>query len=207
VLILYYSPGACSQAPHILLHEIGLEHDAKRVDLRSKTLEDDGDYLRVNPKGAVPALQLESGEVLTENAVVLQYIGDRASWPEVLPPLGDFRRYRVLELVNFITTELHKRFAFLFNREAPNEVKQFVRTDLSAKLDWIDQRLGSGPFLMGEDVTLPDPYLFVITRWTDKSIGLDRWPNLRAFYERMLQRDSVRNVLRFEGLLEEETAG
>jgi glutathione S-transferase len=204
MLILYYSPGACSQAPHILMHEIGLEHDARRVDLKNKTLEDDSDYLAVNPKGAVPALQLESGEVLTENAVVLQFIGDRASWPEVLPPLGQFRRYRVLEMVNFITTELHKRFGFLFSREASDEVKQFVRNDLAKKLDWIDKRLGDGPFLMGGDLTLPDPYLFVITRWTDKMIGLDRWPNLRAFYERMLQRDSVRNVLRFEGLLREE---
>ena len=207
MLILYYSPGACSQAPHILMHEIGLEHDARRVDLRSKTLEDDSDYLAVNPKGAVPALQLESGEVLTENAVVLQYIGDRASWPEVLPPLGEFRRYRVLELVNFITTELHKRFSFIFDREASDEVKEFAKKSLSGRLDWIDARLGDGPFLMGEELTLPDPYLFVITRWTDKVIGLDRWPNLRAFYERMLQRDSVRNVLQFEGLLEKETAG
>jgi glutathione S-transferase len=203
MLILYYSPGACSQAPHILMHEIGLEHDARRVDLKNKTVEDGSDYLAVNSKGAVPALQLESGEVLTENAVVLQFIGDRASWPEVLPSLGQFRRYRVLEMVNFITTELHKRFSFLFG-DAPDEVKQFVRKDLAKKLDWIDKRLGEGPFLMGEQLTLPDPYLFVITRWTDKMIGLDAWPNLRAFYERMLQRDSVQNVLRFEGLLKEE---
>lgn len=207
MLILYYSPGACSQAPHILMHEVGLEHDARRVDLRSKTLEDGSDYLGVNPKGAVPALQLESGEVLTENAVILQYIGDRTAWPEVLPPLGNFRRYRVLELVNFITTELHKRFGLIFSREASDEVKRFVRTDLSKKLDWIDQRLGPGPFLMGDELTLPDPYLFVIARWTDTSIGLDRWPNLSAFYDRMLERESVRNVLRFEGLLEEEHAG
>jgi glutathione S-transferase len=204
VLILYYSPGACSQAPHILLHEIGLEHDAKRVDLKTKRLEDGSNYLDVNPKGAVPALQLESGEVLTENAVILQFIGDRAAWPEVLPPLGNFSRYRVLELVNFITTELHKRFSFLFNREASDEVKQFVTRDLSKKLSWIDERLGAGPFLMGDELTLPDPYLFVISRWTKTMIGLDQWPNLRAFYERMLQRDSVQNVLRFEGLLQED---
>ena len=205
---LYYSPGACSQAPHILLHETGLGHDAARVDLRTKKLEDGSDYLAINPKGAVPALELDSGEVLTENAVVLQYLGDRASWPEVLPPLGDFRRYRVLEMVNFITTELHKRFGFLFDREATDEFKQFVKVGLAKKLDWIDQRLGAGPFLFGENLTLPDPYLFVITRWTDKMLGgLDRWPNLRAFYERMQQRDSVRHVLRFEGLLQEEPAG
>ena len=204
MLILYYSPGACSQAPHILMHEVGLEHDAKRVDLRAKTLEDGGDYLQVNPKGAVPALRVDSGEVLTENAVVLQFIGDLVPDSGVLPSLGDFRRYRVLEIVNFITTELHKRFSYLFSRDASDEVKQFVRGDLAKKLDWIDRRLGTGPFLMGEELTLPDPYLFVITRWTDRMIGLDNWPNLTAFYERMLQRDSVRNVLRFEGLLKEE---
>ena len=205
-MILYYSPGACSQAPHILLHEIGLDHDAKRVDLKAKTLEDGSDYLKVNPKGAVPALELDSGEVLTENAVILQYLGDRASWPEVLPPAGDFRRYRVLELVNFITTELHKRFGFLFNQNATDEFKQFVTGDLKKKLDYIDKRLGAGPFLMGGDLTLPDAYLFVIAGWAEKMIGLGQWPNLRAFRERMMQRPSVRHVLRFEGLLQDEPA-
>ena len=205
-MILYYSPGACSQAPHILLHEIGLDHDAKRVDLKAKTLEDGSDYLAINPKGAVPALQLDSGDVLTENAVILQYLGDRAAWPEVLPPLGQFRRYRVLELLNFITTELHKRFGFLFNPNATDEFKQFIIGDLKKKLDYIDEKLGSGPFLMGEDLTLPDTYLFVIAGWTEKMIGLDQWQNLRAFRERMLKRDSVRHVLRFEGLLQDEPA-
>ena len=205
---LYYSPGACSQAPHILLHEIGIDHDAAKVDLKAKTLEDGSDYLAINPKGAVPALELDSGEVLTENAVVLQYLGDRASWPEVLPPLGDFRRYRVLEMVNFITTELHKRFGFLFDGEATGEFKEFVKGELEKKLDWIDERLGAGPFLFGGDLTLPDTYLFVMTRWADRMLGgLGRWPNLRAFFERMQQRESVRHVLRFEGLLEEEPAG
>ena len=205
-MILYYSPGACSQAPHILLHEIGLEHDSVRVDLKNKTTEDGRNYLQVNPKCAVPALQLDSGEVLTENAVILQYLGDRAAWPEVLPPLGDFRRYRVLELLNFITTELHKRFGFLFSANATDQFKDFVKVDLAKKLSWIDERLGEGPFLMGEDLTLPDVYLFVITRWTEKMIGLDQWPNLRAFRERMLKRPSVLQVLRFEGLLQDEPA-
>jgi glutathione S-transferase len=204
MLILYYSPGACSQAPHILLHEIGIEHDSVRVDLKAKKLEDGSDYLQVNPKGAVPALRLDSGEVLTENAVILQYLGDRTAWPEVLPSLGHFQRYRVLELVNFITTELHKRFGFLFDPQATDEFKQFVIGGLSKKLDWIDQKLGAGPFLMGDQLTLPDPYLFVMTSWADKMIGLGKWPNLAAFRERMLQRDSVRQVLRFEGLLKEE---
>ena len=204
---LYYSPGACSQAPHILLHEIGVHHDAARVDLRAKKLEDGSDYLAVNPKGSVPALELDNGEVLTENAVILQYLGDRANWPEVLPPLGDFRRYRVLEMVNFITTELHKRFGFLFHPEASDEMKQLVIRDLGKKLDYIDGRLGAGPFLFGDDLTVADAYLFVITGWAEKMLGLDKWPNLKRFRERMMERPSVRHVLRFEGLLEEEVAG
>ena len=204
---LYYSPGACSPAPHILLHEIGLAHDAARVDLKSHTLEDGSSYLQVNPKGSVPALELDSGEVLTENAVVLQFLGDRASWPEVLPPLGDFRRYRVLELVNFITTELHKSFAPLFSPDAGDETKAFMKKTVEKKLDYLEGQIGNGPYLMGDELSLPDPYLFVMTSWADKMIGLDRWPNLKAFRKRMMQRPSVRHVLRFEGLLEKEPAG
>jgi len=204
---LYYSPGACSQAPHILLHEIGMEHDAVRVDLKAKTLEDGSDYLKINPKGAVPALQLDSGEVLTENAIILQYLGDRTNWPEVLPPLGDFRRYRVLEMVNFITTELHKRFSYLFSPDASDEMKQLLMRDLGKKFDYVDERLGDGPFLFGDDLTLPDPYLFVMTGWAEKFMGLGKWPSLRAFRERMMQRPAVRHVLKFEGLRETEPAG
>ena len=203
---LYYSPGACSQAPHILLHELGLSHDSAKVDLREHKLEDGSDYHKLNPKGAVPALELDNGEVLTENAVILQYLGDRSGLGAVLPAIGNFRRYRVLEWVNFITTELHKRFSFLFSN-ASDETKSFVTEQLIKKLDWIDERLGTGPFLFGDDLTLPDTYLFVMTRWTDKVLReLERWPNLKAFYERMQQRDSVRHVLRFEGLLESEPA-
>jgi glutathione S-transferase len=204
---LYYSPGACSQAPHILLHEIGLDHDAAKVNLKSKTLDDGSSYLQVNPKGAVPALELDSGDVLTENAVILQFLGDRSSVGEVLPSLGQFRRYRVLEWVNFITTELHKSFAPLFKADAPDETKRFFREQIARKLDYVDEQLGSGPFLCGDELTIADPYLFVISGWADKMIGLNNWPNITAFRERMLQRPSVRHVLRFEGLLEEQPAG
>src|SRR5215212_9671142 len=136
---LYYSPGACSQAPHILMHELGLSHDAARVDLKAKRLEDGSSYLDVNPKGAVPALELDNGEVLTENAVVLQYIGGRAA-SDVLPPVGDFRRYRVLEMVYFITTELHKSFAPLFQPNASDETKNFFREIIADRLTYIDGR-------------------------------------------------------------------
>ena len=203
---LYYSPAACSQAPHILLHEIGLSHDAAKVDLRSKMVEDGRSYLQVNPKGSVPALELNNGEVLTENAIVLQYLGDRAG-SDVLPPVGDFRRYRVLEMVNFITTELHKSFAPLFKSSAGEETKRFYRDVIRERLDYAEERIGEGPFVFGETLTIADPYLFVISGWTDKLIGLTNWPNLTAFREHMLRRPSVRHVLRFEGLLQEEAAG
>ena len=204
---LYYLKGACSLASYISLCEAGVKFDAAAVDRQTRKTPDGEDFAKVNPKGYVPALALDSGEVLTENAVILQYLGDRANWPEVLPPMGDFRRYRVLEMVNFITTELHKRFGFLFNPDATDEMKQLVIAEIGKKLDYVDQRLGAGPYLFGTDLTLPDPYLFVMARWTDKMLGgLDRWPNLRAFYERMQERHSVRNVLRFERLLEEEPA-
>lgn len=204
---LYYSPGACSQAPHILMHEIGASHDAERVDLKNKVTESGRSYLEVNPKGSVPALQLDNGEVLTENAVILQYLGDRAGSPDVFPAPGHFRRYRVLELVNFITTELHKRFGTLFSPDYSDEAKQVVVRELGKKLDYLDKQLGAGPFLLGDELTLPDPYLFVITGWAEKMLGgLDRWPNLKAFRERMMKRPSVRNVLQFEGLLEEQPA-
>jgi glutathione S-transferase len=207
MVTLYYSPGACSQAPHILMHETGIAHDAVQVNLRSKTLDDGSSYLRINPKGAVPALQLDNGEVLTENAVVLQYLGDRAGGSDVLPPVGDFRRYRVLEMVNFITTELHKSFAPLFKASAGEETKHFYRDLIRERLDYVEQKLGQGPFLMGDDLTIADPYLFVISGWTDQMIGLTNWPNITAFRERMLERPWVRHVLRFEGLLKEEVAG
>ena len=205
---LYYSPGACSQAPHIVLHETGLAHDSMRVDLRSKKTEDGSNYLQVNPKGSVPALELGNGEVLTENAVILQYLGDRVGTPDLFPPLGDFRRYRVLEWLNFIATELHKGFGPLFNPTAGEDWKQAAKEMLGKKFDYVDRRIGDGPFLMGDRLTISDPYLFVILGWTrGQGIDLDRWPGLAAFRQRMKQRSSVRRVLEFEGLVEEEVAG
>ncbi len=203
---LYYSPGACSQAPHILMHEVGIDHDAARVDLKLKIVEDGRAYLDVNPKGSVPALELDNGELLTENAVILQYLGDRAG-ADVLPSVGQFSRYRVLEWVNYITTELHKSFSPLFSDAAGDETKHFFREAIARKFDYVDRQLAARSFVMGDTLTIADPYLFVMARWGDRLIGLDNWPNLTAFHDRMLERPSVRNVLRFEGLLEEEVAG
>jgi glutathione S-transferase len=204
---LYYAPGACSQAPHIILHETGLTHDSVKVDLKEKRTEDGRDYRTINPKGSVPALELDNGEVLTENAVVLQYLGDRPGSGDFLPPPGDFRRYRVLEWVNYITTELHKGFAPLFKADAGEEVKAFARKQVADKLDHVEEKL-AGPYLMGGTMTLGDAYLFVITGWADKVLGgLDRWPRLSEFRRRMSERPAVRQVLKFEGLLKETPVG
>ena len=202
---LYYAPGACSQAPHIVLHELGLTHEAVKVDLKAKTIERGGDYRKINPKGSVPAIELPSGEVLTENAVVLQYLGDRSGLEQVLPPLGDFRRYRVLEWVNYITTELHKSFAPLFKVDAGDEVKAFARKTVEERFDYVERQF-AGPYLMGEEAALPDVYLFVILGWADKILGLDNWPRLAEFRRAFAERPAVRHVLKFEGLLKEEPA-
>lgn len=200
---LYYSPGACSQAPHILLHELGLNHDSSRVDLRNKLLEDGSSYLDINPKGSVPALEMDSGDVLTENAVILQYLGDRSANDDALPGLGSFRRYRVLEWVNYITTEVHKSFSPLFNPAASEDTKALFRDTVAKKLAYIDGELGEGPFLCGDALSIADPYLFVMAGWADNMIGLDQLPNIRAFRARMMERPAVRQVLSFEGLLQE----
>lgn len=204
---LYYTPGACSQAPHIILHEAGLPHDSAKVDIRAKKLADGSDYLRINPKGAVPALELDDGQVLTENAVILQYIADKAGAFELLPQPGDLRRYRVLEWVNFVATELHKSFGALFNPASGDEAKQSARDLIAKKLDFVEQQIGDQPYLLGDHFTLPDAYLFVILGWTEKmGIGIDRWPRLAAFRKRVGGRESAREVLEFEGLLEKAAA-
>ncbi len=204
---LYYSPGACSQAVHILLHETGFRHDSTRVDLATKRTEHGDDYLAINPKGAVPALQLDSGDVLTENAVILQYLGDMSGSTDLLPPMGDFRRYRVLEWLNFVATELHKSFSPFF-RGAGEETQAMFRDLIANKFHLVDDRLGRSDYLCGEELTIADPYLFVMTGWAAmQGFDVARWSNVSAFRDRMMERPAVRNVLRFEGLLQDETAG
>ena len=205
MMTLYYAKGACSQAPHIILHEAGFDHDSVRVDLKAKTTERGDDYLAINPKGAVPALRLDNGEVLTENAVILQYLGDKAGG-FLLPAPGDFRRYRVLEWVNFITTELHKSFGPIF-KPVSEEVKQYARELVVSKLDYVEGRIGEHRYLMGETFTLPDAYLFVMLGWTGVAkLDLGHWPKLHAYRRRLEQRPSVCQVLEFEGLVPAEAA-
>jgi glutathione S-transferase len=196
---LYYTPGACSQAPHIALRETGTEIELVKVDLAAKRTEDGRDYRAINAKGAVPALELADGSVLTENAAILQYIADELGGD--LIPLSGIRRYRLLEWLNYIATELHKGFGPLWNPAAPEDSKEATRQALAAKFDYLEQQLGEGPYLTGEGFTIADAYLFVILNWTRiHQIDLARWPGLTAFSARVAGRPTVQAALRAEGL-------
>lgn len=202
---LYYAPGACSQATHILLHETRLPHETEAVDLRAKTTASGRDYLAVNPKGAVPALEL-GDEVLTENGAILQYIGDKAGNETLLPTSG-LERYRVIELLSFLGSDVHKSFGPLFNRASSDEAKQAARDTIGKKFDFLESKLDGQDYLAGQSMSIADPYLFAMLGWTGKlGIDLARWPNLAGLRRRMEQRDTVQAVLRAEGLVEEATA-
>jgi glutathione S-transferase len=196
---LYYTPGACSQAPHILLLELGLPFEAVRVDLKTRRLATGEDYAAINAKGAVPALELDDGALLTENAVILQYIADLAPEAHFLPPAGSLARWRVLEWLNYIATELHKGFAPLFH--PTGEPRAHAIEAVSARLDYVDARLGAGPYLAGETPTVADLYLFVILGWA-RLFHLDptRWPALQGLRERLAERPAVKAALAAEGL-------
>lgn len=198
---LYYAPGACSQAPHIALREAGLPVELVKVEFPSKRLPSGEDYHAINPKGAVPALQLDDGSVLTENAVLLQYIADRAPKAGLIPPFGTMARYHLLEWLNYIATELHKGFGPLWNPATPEEFKQATRELVGKKFDYVQERLGDGPYLTGDQFTIADDYLFVILGWTGMHrIDLARWPGLTAFRARVAERPAVRAALDAEGL-------
>ena len=195
---LYYSPGACSQAPHIALHETGLPFEIAKVDLATKRLESGEDYNAINPKSAVPAIVMDDGGLLTENAVVLQYIADHAPEARLIPPVGTLARYRALEWLNYIATELHKGFGPLFH--PTGEPRAHAIGALEAKFAYVNGRLGAGPYLAGNDISVADFYLFVVLGWARIfHIDLARWPALAAVRARLLERPSVRVALHAEG--------
>jgi glutathione S-transferase len=198
---LYLKPGACSLAPHIALNESGLKYDTAQVDLATKKLADGGDFLAVNPKGQVPTLQLDDGGILTENAVILQYIADKAPGANLLPPAGSLERYRVQEWLNFVATELHKGFSPLFRPNTPEDYKPVARENLAAKFGYLDRQLANRQFLAGDRFTVADCYCFVMGTWA-KRVGIDlaKWPNVAAYMARVGDRAAVRETLKAEGL-------
>lgn len=193
---LYHAPGACSLADHIALHEAGIAFDRAKVDLKAHTTEDGRDYTTINPKGYVPALEFDDGQVLTENIAILSWIADRA--PE-LGVDGDMGRYRLLEMLAYISTELHKAFKPFFDPAAEADDKAEAAKVIEARLDHIAKRL-TGDYLFGRDVSVADAYLFVMLTWAEKN-GLRITGPLPAYLERMRARPAVRLALQHEGLL------
>ena len=199
---LYYSPGACSLSPHIVLLESGLAFTAEKVDLKAKKTAAGADFKAVNPKGAVPALQLADGSVLTEGAVIVQYIADQKPDSGLAPKAGTMERYRLAEWLNFIASEVHKGFRPLFNPKASGDWRASAIAALSSKFDWLSVQLGSKPFLMGEAFSVADAYLFTVLSWAGHvGIDLSQWPVLTAYQARVGHRPKVQEALKAEGLV------
>ncbi|WP_119272640.1 glutathione transferase GstA [Taklimakanibacter deserti] len=198
---LYYSPGACSLSPHIVLRELGLPFALERVDMATKKTATGADYLRVNAKGYVPALELDDGEILTEGAAIIQYLADQKPETRLTPPTGSLPRARLHEHLNFLSSELHKAFGPLFTAAAPEDAKRNASKNVGRLFDHFEKLLSDGRrYLLGETYTIADPYLFVIAGWAKPTgIGFAKWPNLGAFVERIGMREAVQAALKAEG--------
>ncbi len=196
---LYFSPGACSLSPHIVLHELGLQAQAVRVDLATKLMQDGGDFRAVNPKGYVPALQLDDGSLLTEGPAIVQYLADLKPQSGLAPANGSLERYRLQEWLNFISTELHKQFSPLFNPQSPDSVKEAQKQRLQGRFDYLAQTLGHQDYLMGGHFTVADAYLFTVLGWTAYvQMDLTPWPALQVYMQRVAQRPAVAATLEAE---------
>ncbi len=199
---LYYSPGACSLSPHIALLEAGLPYDLVKVDLKAKKLENGDDFLSINPKGQVPALALDSGEVVTEGPVIVQMIADKASGKNLAPARDSAERYKLLEWLNFITTELHKNFGPMFSPVLADDAKAFFKDRVMAKFKYIDGALAGNDYLMGKQFTVADGYLFTMLSWAERmKFDLAAMPNLLAYKARVGARPAVQEALTKEGLM------
>ncbi len=198
---LYFSPGACSLASHITLREAGLPFDLKRADPKTKKLEDGSDYFAINSKGAVPALKLDNGQVLTEGVAIMQYVADQKPESGLAPKNGTLERYRVQEWLNYITSEVHKSFSPLWNPSADPAVKAYASENLFKKFDWVNGQLAGKKFLTGDTFTVADAYLFTVVNWTNfLCIDLAKWPALKEFQARVAARPKVQEAMAAEGL-------
>ena len=199
---LYYSPGACSLAPHIVLREAGLPFTLEKVDTAKHALASGGDYYAISVNGQVPVLELNDGARLTEGPVIAQFIADKAGNVSVMPAAGSLERYRVMEWQNYITSELHKSFSPLFNPEFDATAKALHSKLLRKKYEWVDGQLANGPFLTGNTFTAADAYLFTVTGWAKYvSLDLSNLQHLQAFLARVAARPAVQAAMKAEGLL------
>ena len=199
---LYYSPGACSLSPHIALLEAGLPYDLVKVDLKAKKLENGDDFLAVNPKGQVPALALDSGELVTEGPVIVQMIADKVSAKNLAPARDSAERYKLLEWLNYIGTELHKNFGPMFSPVLADDAKAFFKDRVMGKFKYLDGALAGHDYLMGKQFTVADGYLFTMLAWAERmNFDLSGMPNLLAYKARVAARPKVQEALTKEGLM------
>jgi glutathione S-transferase len=200
---LYFTPGACSLAPHIVLHEAGYLFTTEKVDLRTHRTASGEPLTTIHGKNCVPILELGNGERLTEVPVIVQYLADARPSANLIPPAGSMERYRVQEWLNFVTSDLHQSFGPLFQRSvASQDWQQAAERKLSARFDWLNVALAGKTCLVGERFSVADAYLFTVLNWTGfVGFDLDRWPNLNAYLARMATRPKVQDALRAEGLL------
>jgi glutathione S-transferase len=199
---LYFSPGACSLSPHIVLHEAGLAFQHIMASTKTHKLQDGTDYYTINPKGYVPVLELDNGERLTEGPAIVQYIADQVPAKKLAPPNGTFERSRLQEWLNFTTSEIHKGFSPLFNPATPEEYKTMARAKLLDRYKYVDGQLEGKDYLLGKDFSVADAYLFTVTNWA-QHVGLDisGLKNVGAYMKRMAARPAVQQAMKDEGLL------
>ena len=199
---LYYSPGACSMAPHIVATEAGLKLDLVKVDIPNKKTADGADFWAVNPKGYVPALQLDSGEVLTEVGVIIQYLADQKPESGLLAKAGSMERYHQMEAINFAATEVHKQLGALFNPKMTPEMREVQMGVIERRFNPLEKSLPGKQFIMGDKFTVADAYLFNVLNWTTPlKIDLAKWPNIQAYMGRVGARPKVQETLKAEGLV------
>jgi len=198
---LYYTPGACSLSTHIALREAGYDVDLVKVDLAAKKTETGDDYYAISPKGQVPALKLDNGELLTEGAAIVQYVADQKPDSKLAPAHGSMARYRLAEWLNYVGSEMHKAVGALFNKKYSDDTKQIMKDALKPKFDFLTKELQSRPYLMGDQFTVADGYLFTILSWTSHvGVDLSGWPVLTAYVGRVAGRPAVQAALKAEGL-------
>jgi glutathione S-transferase len=196
---LYISTGACSMASNIALHEAGIQFELSKVDKRTKRV-DGVDFATINPKGYVPALRLDDGQVLTENVAVLQYIADLNPAAKLAPAAGTMERYRLQEWLSFINSELHKSFTPLFSSEATEDMKTYARNYLAKRLSYLEGALGDKKYLMGDQFTVADAYLFTVLGW-GSHVGVDIGSKLKSYVDRVRARPHVIEAMTAEGLI------
>jgi glutathione S-transferase len=199
---LFYSPGACSLAPHIVAREAGHSFDLVKVDIPNKKTADGGDYWKVNPKGYVPTLMLDDGQIITEAGVICQYLADQRPESGLLPPFGGIERYHHMEAINFAATEIHKQIGALFNPMLTPEMKQVQQGVIERRFNALENMLKGKLYIMGDRFSAADAYLFAVLNWTKvHKIDVSKWPNIQAFMERVAQRPKVQEAMKAEGLL------